>query len=303
MYVSIALKKPGGTSYRSITVYEDQPQFHLLQCFDCFTLPKTWQYGDDINHWLRYMFSRFSYTNILSYNDENAIKTSKGHTKGVLLWNREKIGWLIHSVPRLLFSTRQINAIDPSQLIYGQSFLYIETEFTEQRFAQVNRQLTIMEACIYHVHGEQATEMVKSDVKVKVVENDVSLFEFNDRIVHVSKSSRWKKDLYEDFMTGYINSSVMCQTWAKPAASSTSSVKNVKTIQWKDETYQTTQDHSKYAISMSKHKPWVFFGDINHMDSQRNRGGGGLLICDLSLWKAMNQIMIEYTDVVSNPNL
>jgi hypothetical protein len=35
-----------------------------------------------------------------------------------------------------------------------------------------------------------------------------------------------------------------------------------------------TQDHSKWAVS----DIYCFIGDLNRMDSQRKRGGGGLLI-------------------------
>ena len=77
----------------------------------------------------------------------------------------------------------------------------------------------------------------------------------------------------------------------------------MKNIQWPDGIeYSMSNDHSKYAVSMDSEHPWVFIGDINRMESQYRRGGGGILIKNIELWKRMNEILLSYTDILPNPN-
>jgi hypothetical protein len=53
---------------------------------------------------------------------------------------------------------------------------------------------------------------------------------------------------------------------------------------------------------MNCRHPWLFIGDINRMDSQFKRGGGGMLIEDKNLWKSVNRMIQNYTEDVENPN-
>ena len=314
MFLSVALKKPNGTSCIWMDVMDtentdcDCLDFNW-KCLSFLRFKKKWQKSKDINDWIK-RFTKFKY--FICYNDDEpgeSKETSKGHAKGVVMWNDKRIGWLIHSVPNYphLKDDLSFEKIEDSQLIYGQSFVYIEQEYTEEIKENILRQIVAME-----VHVYEDISLTYSSYVLRMSHKNVNpiLLPFSDSIVHVSKSSMWKKDLYEDFMCEYIKAPVLCQTWAKPASVSTGNVKNVKTIKRissdseRDErTYQTTQDHSKYAVSMDGNCPWVLFGDINHMDSQRNRGGGGLLIRDYGLWKAVNEIMVDYTDIIINPNL
>ena len=71
----------------------------------------------------------------------------------------------------------------------------------------------------------------------------------------------------------------------------TDEIKHIKSIQITDPecTFSETLDHSKWAISVNK--DWVFIGDLNRMHSQKNRGGGGILIRNnKQLWKAFNKL-------------
>ena len=42
----------------------------------------------------------------------------------------------------------------------------------------------------------------------------------------------------------------------------------------------------------TKPKHWILIGDLNRMHSQWKRGGGGMVIYDEKLWKAMNELII-----------
>jgi deoxyribonuclease II len=297
MFLSVALKKPNGTSYRSMNVYDEKNN------------DEEWKCGDDINEWIGSVIRSINniknnrQRNLICYNDEEpgeSKSTSKGHAKGVILWDTNRIGWLIHSVPKYpqMTNDNTFHPIEPPQLIYGQSFLYMEIDYTQSAFKTILDHLSLMEVHIYHQTDPSHTlQLARVKEKVPVT------YHFRTNVVHVAKSSIWGKDLYEDYLYEYMNSIVLCETWGKPAAPSTNKVKNVRNVRWTDDDhYQTTQDHSKYAVSMDRERPWVLFGDLNHMDSQAKRGGGGMLICHPVLWRAMNELLVDYTEFIPNPN-
>jgi deoxyribonuclease-2 len=299
IYYSIALKKPDGKIY---SYYDNELNNNSLLI------------KDNINEWIHdvYTKKKNKWLYQLLYNDEildNIIDNipdnkifflnRKGHNKGILLWNNEKIGWLIHSIPKYpnkikLDKEFKIEDIDEGQLIYGQSFVYIELDIKELN--NILMQLKIMESNVYYTNYDKYN-------KIENPANIINELTLDDNIFHISKSSKWNKDLYDDYIRIFINSKILCQTWMKPGLDSTEHTKNIRNIKWDDNIhYITSQDHSKYAISMDKNKPWIFIGDINRMESQYRRGGGGLLIKDKNLWTAFNKIIVNYNELIVNPN-
>lgn len=305
-FLAVALKKPNGTSYGWTNVLPSPSD--------------GWIQEDDVNVWIRHMMSRHPYRNWLFYNDDEPdnekgtnVHSRGAHAKGVVVWNENVIGWLIHSVPNypepVLRSDSDLCFPDilKSQLIYGQSFCYIEIPYQPSSLQSVMSQLKKMDAHVYHEHREHNDEKgVKKetdDEKDEKQENNkiVNVHKMGENIFHLSKNSKWGKDLYEDFICDYIDENILCETWAKPSISSPR-VKNVKTCRWDNVEYSSTNDHSKYAVSMNIRNPWVFIGDINRMESQFRRGGGGLLIKNNDLWTRMNEIVVSFTEIHQNPN-
>ena len=295
-FLAVALKKPNGTSYG-------------------------WIQEDDVNVWIRHMMSRHPYRNWLFYNDDEPdnekgtnVHSRGAHAKGVVVWNENVIGWLIHSVPNYPEPSSSLLDSEPkeicfpdilkSQLIYGQSFCYIEVPHKPSNLQSILSQLKKMDAHVYHEHHEHDDKKgVKKDIDDEKDDNKiVNVHKMGENIFHLSKNSKWGKDLYEDFICDYINDDILCETWAKPSIPSSPRVKNVKTCRWDNVEYSSTNDHSKYAVSMNQKNPWVFIGDINRMESQFRRGGGGLLIKNNDLWTRMNEIIVSFTEIHQNPN-
>jgi deoxyribonuclease-2 len=294
----VALKKPDGKIYNYYDNELNNSSFIIK---------------DNINEWIHNVYTKKNNKWIyqLLYNDEildnmienipdnkNFYLNKKGHNKGILLWNDKKIGWLIHSVPKYpnkikLGKEFKIDEIEESQLIYGQSFIYIELDIKELKNILI--QLKIMESNVYYTNYNYN--------KIENIDLNINNIKIDENIFHISKSSKWNKDLYNIFVQEFMNSKILCQSWMKPGLDSTENTKNIRNIKWDDNiSYITSQDHSKYAISMDKNKPWVFIGDINRMESQYRRGGGGILIKDNNLWNCFNKIIIDYNDLVLNPN-
>ena len=298
MYTSIALKKPKGTSYGFIDEKSDE-----------------WQCGNDINQWINEMFMRQNYDHFIFYNDDEPddergtnLRSRGAHAKGIVGWNNDQIGWCIHSVPNYpefsdtFKKTKRFDPLDKSQLIYGQSFIYLEIPFTLKTMLDIFIQLELMEAHIYY-ETISSKEFLKKNKEENKENEEIRVIHFSDTIYHVSKHTKWGKDLYENFLVSFFNANVMCETWMKPGIPSSSNVKNVRTVKWKnDESYYDTNDHSKYAVSMNPDNPWVYIGDINRMESQYRRGGGGVLIKNKKIWRLINQNLVNYTELIENPN-
>lgn len=320
MFLSIALKKPKGNRYGWMNVTNIDDCFFDFFDEDC---TKRWQHSEDINEWVTLIYNNFEYEDYLLYNDdpyevdEKGEKDQKqaystgGHAKGVLVWNKKTIKWLIHSVPNFPRDFPIQHRIDDAQLVYGQSFILISIDYAFDILEDILSQLVQMKAHIYKCSSTLSLEFMSKR------ENDakISTLSFADKVVHISKGVKWGKDLYEDFFSFFVKANgkggecredvkIMCETWMKPGLPSSSLIKNVRMVKWNDDLeteYLSTQDHSKYAVSMDPSRPWVMIGDINRMESQFRRGGGGLMICNKRVWKAFQSILYQYHDVVENP--
>jgi deoxyribonuclease-2 len=308
MSYHIALKLPSGSTYYS------------------YDSDKKWIYGENINDWIHSFLK--PYESMIAYNDDEpddergANLHSRGaHAKGVVAWDQKNILWMIHSIPNYpefkddkekndenkdekndekndekenKENRLRILDIDQSQLIYGQSVVILTFPYSEQQLNSIYEQLDVMNPHIYYNYNGRVISK-KKEIKL------INLITIAEGVQHISKHEKWGKDIFEHLSTEF-DAVVLCETWCKPAAPSTNRVKNVKTVRWTENlSYSSTNDHSKYAVSMDENKPYVFIGDINHMESQTRRGGGGIIIKNKGLWKAFHSILQNYNDVVENP--
>jgi len=239
----------------------------------------------DINQWLHQLYTGSSWTGWFCYNDElpTSDHTTKGHCKGILTWNATHIGWLIHSVPRFPreFSGSILSSIDASELIYGQSFLYVEQSRATVDLEDVIRQILWMKPNRFHT----------KDVPVVVPYNshilEVKILRWSPIMTHLAKSP--------DHATDFIGTK-LCkedslwyeETWKRgleyPPATNVISVENLSVL---DTKYTSSQDHSKWATTGKK----LWIGDLNHMKSQEKRGGGGMVIADTALANAFRGLI------------
>jgi deoxyribonuclease-2 len=243
---------------------------------------------DDINIWINNNFNKTNnqWINYILYNDETGTKKSEsscyGHTKGILVWNKNKIGWLIHSIPKypknvILNDKITFTEIANNELIYGQSAIYIELDINH--LDDILKQINLMHGHIYKstINNNYHHESIK-----------INKYIINNNIFHIAKNKEWNKDIYNDYLVEELKTNCYCETWIRgECIKSTENVINIKQIKWNDNIiYCSTHDHSKYAISFECENPWVYIGDINHMTSQSKRGGGGIIIHDKNLWQA-----------------
>jgi len=141
----------------------------------------------------------------------------------------------------------------------------------------------------------------------------------------IGKSSDTNSDLYEDYVSPILNTPLLIETWCggtfgnqcsssyckgKKIVDPSSPQKN-QTVYGYDVAlinemsfgsglvFPTSYNHGKWAIAYEKKaitvKHWFCNGDINHMTSQRRRGGGAACMIDETIWSTIKKsIIVSY---------
>lgn len=277
-----------------------------------------------INGWLTNVFTNTGQTwnGYLYYNDQmpdgakeatflNGV-VNDGHCKGVLVWNGEKVGWLIHSMPKFpALGTSMCQkpgdiVIGENALTYGQSAAYIEIPRTRDTLDDVLIQIATMQAQIY-VHEGLSDTIIDSMRRIYRSSKTVQMNHYpilakrKKTITHIAKPNSGVFDIYETVVAKNSRGAItpiVCETWQNGAGGKTTTadgpITNLRSVGNK---WDSSADHSKWAISMPyTHHGWfrthmkndwrVFVGDLNRMNSQHSRGGGGIIIDgDKALWE------------------
>ena len=311
--IQIALKRPKGCAYIE---YRDGPDpDHGF-----------WTQEQDINVWIynRVFGARGPkfWTDWIVYNDEQEVDgkathlchAEGGHCKGILVWNHTCFGWLIHSAPNFprAMDYGTLSYLEAGELIYGQTFVFMEAHVNKLQMAL--NQIGNMQPHIYLRCGPLGRVACTPGVSV----SQFAEFRFDSggsnatvgrprdgpgcastrlRVMHVSKSPRLQRDIYEHCLAQRFGGPCAVESWIRGSAMmETQNVRHVRLINWPGCTAGTpvkeTQDHSKWAVSLDPKRMWVSIGDMNRMSSQLTRGGGALVIYnDERLWRAFRQLI------------
>ncbi|CAK9810420.1 unnamed protein product [Anthophora plagiata] len=247
-----------------------------------------------------------------------------GHTKGVVMANKDRGFWLIHSVPNFppvptagehtrLIKNENISIAGKydypdSGTHYGQSFLCISLD--SNQFDIVGKQLMYNEIPVYGRNipeslGEQYP-VLKNATNQKQIKNppyahkatinSSRSFQFTS----FAKDGKWGKELYADFVAPQLQSNLDVQSWLNgrgklPSSCSRRKIYNVKSLKFEaaNVDYTSTRDHSKWAITVNQKSDsrWVCIGDINRADTQFSRGGGAVCFKEPRLWSNYREIV------------
>lgn len=258
-----------------------------------------WQYDArfDINAWLASQLNADDWTGWVLYNDEppgEAERSGGGHCKGIVAWTEEKVGWMIHSVPKWpdTFGTEQLPEIRPAECEYGQSFVWLTLPI--QSRDDILGQIRLMQAHVY----EDTHSQHKPRQRAPTADKQLQTIQLSQNVFHIGKHSKWGMDLYEDGIVPVFKGNWVTETWSRPGQPPTKRVGRVGRVRWARPspaiTYNDDMDHSKWAVSCGKksNHMYSYIGDINAMESQFHRGGGGVVIRDANLWKALSDLII-----------
>jgi len=257
----------------------------------------------DINIWLKNIYKSQTFTNWVIYNDQmkkhnkkhhnsNGYHHGQGHAKGLVAWNDVKISWLCHSVPEFpaVFNGENgdISEIEYSELMYGQSFQYVEIPYHVDKLSDIMNQLSIMDVSIVEEKNHVTFPKRKN--------NSINTIVLSDTITHIAKSPKHQIDIYSQSIVIQYPHLWKVETWIRghviesDIPISLRRVRDVKKIKYKDVCYRESQDHSKWAVSDST---FYCVGDLNRMTSQYNKGGGGFIIDNKEISHAFREIICE----------
>lgn len=263
-----------------------------------------WQQSDEggaaltIDTWAHRTLLAEDWDGWIMYNDEppkqKPIGTC-GHCKGVVVWNAQKAGWLIHSVPlwppafeEQLDGREMMDNIGDDQVKFGQSFAWLDIPRAD--LAAVLQHVSIMQPQVYVVCD---TEGLWKPSKSKG--GQIAWLELGEGVRHVAKNRQWGKCLFKEGLNAELGGPCIAETWCRPKPTPTSDVWNAIVLGWPESkpmvAYHESQDHSKYAVSQPPAKAWTYVGDINNMKSQWKRGGGGLVLEDAGVHAAFQSLI------------
>ncbi|XP_059481798.1 deoxyribonuclease-2-alpha [Neocloeon triangulifer] len=250
------------------------------------------------------------------YNDQPPdvpVSFTHGHTKGVVFAGQGQGVWLVHSVPHfppnpktsgygypatgehygqsMLCVTLPTGQMDPvgTQLTYNHPFVYAST--LPQNLVSAMPELA---NAARGAHTSRPPYFRKVDIKSVR----------GQKFTSFAKTSDFRKDLYADWVSAELQASLMVESWPNgPGRLPPSCNMNFKVVdvlglnirvdgesvaEFKDQ-----EDHSKWAIQYPGTTSWTCVGDINRMESQKERAGGTVCLNLMKVWSAFKEAVVS----------
>ncbi|XP_066548304.1 deoxyribonuclease-2-alpha isoform X3 [Amia ocellicauda] len=247
----------------------------------------------------------------LLYNDQppkeyKTAPSSFGHSKGVVMLDRQTGVWLTHSTPQFPGKTRR-SFWPSSGKSNGQTFFCGTYKYSN--FSDIAIQLQYIHIYTFDFHVPttfhdglrcvaQRTCYPRKAPWFKRLEMK-SLA--GNTFISFAKYSRFQDDLYSGLLVDYLGDDIYSKSWGKlrrPLPSNCSGshkVYNVQEMQLpQTQPFGTAVDHSKWCVTDSDGQPWTCIADMNREESQSKRGGGAVCTNDTGVWEAFRKIVNTY---------
>ncbi|XP_046882449.1 deoxyribonuclease-2-alpha isoform X2 [Hypomesus transpacificus] len=237
-----------------------------------------------------------------------------GHTKGVVLLDKNQGFWLVHSTPRFPPVQKKGPYSYPSTgVINGQNFICVT--YPLERFQTIGEQLQINQPNVYDCDVPASLASLVPSIAAVCKKNQMtnSIFPYTrpaanrsmsltslggTKFISFAKGASFNNDLYHSWVAPTLQSNLLVQFWVR----STGILPSNCTLGWKvlditslspgqKFTYKASQDHSKWAISTKGN--WVCVGDINRNQAEEKRGGGTVCQQDALVWKAYRMAALQ----------
>ena len=247
-------------------------------------------------HITKYISSNESDFNYFLWNDDKTVKggssestsRTKAHAKGTLIYDANLGSFLFHSLPR--FPTRnsdnQILSELPSNVgSFGQSFLCITiTKSTAESIVRmlncininVNKAVDSDKVNPYS-QNEWVTNLINNKMDNSCPLQHLRKIESIGGVEFTFFGKNYKSKIipYDTTLRQNYNDDFYVRTWSRPSLApaqyDTYNLVNVLEVKFGSYSYHINKEHSKWAIT--KNKNVVCFGDLNHVESQKERGG------------------------------
>jgi deoxyribonuclease-2 len=251
------------------------------------------------------------------YNDQaDKVSVTRGHTKGVLMFDESSIVWLIHSIPHFppMRSQKQYY-IKGSQCVYGQSMLCLSMKI--ENLEAISKQFMFNYPQIYDyfipdtLRNSNTLETLMQVLDGKHVKTEpwsnVELLQTwsGEKMLYFAKYTNFQDDLYSGLVAPHLNSSLFTETWSNGIGTLSSNcsldfkyhvmnVENIKFVDYDGIQFSVHHDHSKIALTdhTESNVKVTCIGDINRQAEQFKRGGG--TVCFMQnekVWTAYRSIV------------
>ena len=253
--------------------------------------------------------SSHAYTMYNDETDEGKKSETRGHSKGVVLFDEAQGFWLIHSLPRYPARVSSGYAGLPDDT-WGQSFVCVT--LASSKLDDVGEQLMLhwpqhYDSSISDDMKAAAPNFASTldDTKSTKTESKKSFSTLGSRsFVHYAKSAECDCELYEDIIAKDLGA-LRVESWMNgettnkiPSSCKSDGfdedVEDVDVVTIGDGNWTETKDHSKWAVDS---KGTACVGDINRQYSQAKRGGGSLCYDKADVFAAFDKIAAS----VANP--
>ncbi len=259
------------------------------------------------------------------YNDEDPLtgqtSMTRGHTKGVLCFNKSSAFWLIHSAPKLVGDTKNdkyeypLNAMD-----FAQTFLCITLKDANEA-KSIAEQMYVAQQPQVCWASPVPSWLDPSDKRALLLNNKITsdtapyaayiIFHSAAGMAFksIAKNSHWNTpgddDFYNDLVGPTLTESIEVETWghttAVPGRLQVDKVHTVLAMKSVDlsplginPSYEWGEgdDHAKLCVSDNGEKNhFVCVGDINFTKSQELRCGGTVAFIHDPLWSSIIGIL------------
>ena len=223
--------------------------------------------------------------------DSKSASSTRAHAKGSLVYDKSNGAFLLHSLPRFptRTSTNEILTELPSNAgVYGQHFLCITvTKDTSEKIAEllnyinVSNNASVKKDNVNSSANQWITALINNKFdsnypkELQTTIKSKAGVDFN----FISKNYLNTVTPYDTTVRSIYKDDFYVRTWTKPslapAICEEYSIFNVENVQFGSYGYAKGKEHSKWAISVFKYINC--FGDLNHCESQANRGGN--IVC------------------------
>ena len=243
----------------------------------------------------RFVTSGGSNFNYFFWNDDQTVKdgpsdsasSSKAHAKGSLVYDELTGAFLLHSLPR--FPTRTSANVVLEELpsnggSYGQTFLCISVN--KATAESIAKMLSCINASINKSVSSDRVNSSPNTWVQNLINNKMGESCANDHVTKIRSRAgveftfygkNYKKKIipYDTTMRQSYSDHFYVRTWSRPALApsiyDTYNLINVLNVKYGSYGYDVNKEHSKWAIA--KDKSVVCFADLNHTESQKDRGG------------------------------
>ncbi|PAV83746.1 hypothetical protein WR25_13315 [Diploscapter pachys] len=239
------------------------------------------------------------------YSDDSPIGKAdsyRGHAKGVVLFDSQTGFWIVHSIPNYPDPNGKYSYPETA-VKYAQSAICVTV--STDNLGDIGEHLRYIQATPY------STNLPSSfDSRFPVLKNIIakkSLPSSATQFVHqkytktvngmtfymVAKYKKLHQDLWHDVIAQELKANLAVQSWLNGNADDLHTtcsgqyyVYDMQTVTIPGLTFNSSKDHSKWAVSDTEKAPIVCIGDLNRQKSQLKRGGGAICLNNQYVWKS-----------------